>query len=407
MLLGCSSSQDQAPPQELPPRHPAWRRARVLVADAVDPTVSVIDVDTADVTGLDLPGPVRQLASTRSGDHVVAVLETGEAHFLYAGVAIVAHLDGVWADSPHIHISKFPAQVLDFSIEETGGAVAVASNVPWLTVHRARDGEADEAHAFPEADLFQGGTPEPVVLESAAGPGVLVPVGEETLMLGAEGGGTYHSPTGAEIGTWSGCADQAGHVVRGHLDIESRVALGCSGGVLIAEAGEPLPSARLIAYPDSSARVTVLDSHADNGLVVGNYGAARLLVIDVSSDEARVLEPEAGEICDFAIEPAWGEHVVALSVDGVLRQLDWTTGATVKQLDVSEGFACSDEVRPHLAVSPMQAFVSVPELGAVREIDLRNLALAATHEVGGAPSSLAVAGVDDRSRNTGTGGHGD
>ena len=55
----------------------------------------------------------------------------------------------------------------------------------------------------------------------------------------------------------------------------------------------------------------------------------------------------------------------------------------------------------------MQAFVSVPSQGQVLEVDVRNLKLWATHDVGGTPSALAVAGLDDRSRNVGTGSNED
>ncbi|AKT39436.1 hypothetical protein [Chondromyces crocatus] len=404
-LGACGGNDDDGDRSIRPEMHPSWRRARVVIADADAPRLSLIDVELSELVGeVPLARPASALTVSSSGEHVL-VAHGGSAEVVYAGVALLDHSEGATdADAPHIHVYKFPPKRIDYPLDGVGQ--------PRITAHEDRFGllfpgddtepaRAGSALSFAEATLYEEppSPPERLTLPSPYA-GVAFPLSGRVLIAGPEGV-TAHTPQGAATTLADTCgaspalAWAAGHAV-----------LACDTALLVIQRSGSDLTTTAIPYADGAARPATLQGHPDRPIVLAHHGEAALTRYDLADLTGAAPLPTRlslpAEPCDFGLEPGYGKTVTVLAQDGTIYQLDADDGSTLAQRDLLAPFACTDLVRPRLAQTPARAYVSDPRQREVHELWLDH-ALERLNQwpVQGTPSLLVVAGIDEETRNLG------
>ncbi|RZK91481.1 MAG: hypothetical protein EOO98_05780, partial [Pedobacter sp.] len=92
---------------------------------------------------------------------------------------------------------------------------------------------------------------------------------------------------------------------------------------------------------------------------------------------------------DFA-----GKNLLVLTLDGKLRIYDLATGALKKEGSVISATSSTDTYKPVLEATTKYAYIAVPTLGEVHQIDLSTFNLTAKHKVSSKPVRLAIFGFE-------------
>lgn len=389
-------------------RHTSWRRARVVVADADMGRLSVFDVEDDEVIAmLDIPAPVR-VSATHTGNHALLQGPRGLA-FLAAGVAIVDHVD-------HIHIYKAQPRLRNHVLDGAAPPGLVSSHDGWVVAYFAGASSGfGKAIALKEDDLMASGAPLPRNWEGHAGGALVAAFPFAGALLGvrqnSSGAGelVVVERDGEEPRSLLACSDPGDPVVAG-----ARAAVPCREGVVVvvveAEGAGTATSSRyratLVRYP-GAVRARVLRAHPGSDVLVGDQGPRAFLRIDgsfaaLSARELRADLPS--DTCEFDLEPKDAGRVVTLSADGKVRSFT-LEGADLRTSKAGiPGFSCDGAaVRPRMALAPERAYVTDPGRAALLDFDLRTVALARQHSIGGRPASIAVVGVDLRNANVAPG----
>ena len=197
-----------------------------------------------------------------------------------------------------------------------------------------------------------------------------------------------HERSGERVASFEGCPRLHGQAVSGRT-----AAFGCTDGILSIRAHDEGFDVVKIDEPVGSpedARVGTLASHDDATVFVGNFGSGLLIADPASADSFAV------ELSDRPIGMVFvdGAHLLVLTADGVLRELEAATGDTVAELPLFE--ASEDgSARPslQLASDGTRAYVSDPAGGAVHEVLLATFTLERTLSVPFTPAGFAVASI--------------
>ncbi|PZR15047.1 MAG: hypothetical protein DI536_09740 [Archangium gephyra] len=371
-------------------------RGRLLVADGTAAKLTVIDLDDGSKPGtftLQGPAAVYSDAEDTLGFGYLVQRANNVTQLVTSGVGFEDH-DG------HFHIGKQAPTLLSSSIAGATPTHFVLHD-GWATIFNDGDGTADffqtsqlaigmvaptrhsTGFAHHGVALVSNGrllasTPDPV--DPAPGASRL-PIGVSSRLA--------NDPTMLE-GEFNECPR-----LHGEGSNDTRVAFGCSDGVLVLTWNGSKFESRKIANPagiPATTRVgTVLGAH-DLNVFVGNFGSDALSIIDPA---AGTITPVPLPTTYFGFKLFHGEHVIVLTLDGKLHKLDPKTGASQgTPVEVIPAYAMAptghDAVRPALALGVDRAYVSDPRSGKVVEVDIEHWEVERTFEVGGAPASMGV-----------------
>lgn len=382
-------------PGDEPAPHPSWRRARLVVADASSRELELIDVEFGEsVARLELDAVPTELVVTHSGEHVLAATAEG-ARLIYAGVAVLDHSEGA-SDSaePHLHVYKYPPSLLELGFDLASPRVASAARASAVS-----SGDEAQALLFEDASLFDDAPPSPVRLEGLrAGAGPVLPI-EGGFLVETAAGVAHLVRAEASSSTPEHLADCAD--VGARASVAARAAFACDQALLFVDASSGAsPATVSVGLPAPLDERASIALHVDRSdVLVATPEGAWIVAANGTTPLALALPSRA---CDLGFEPAHAESVTALAADGVLYQLDASTGALLHQAAVVEPFDCESPLRPRLAQAPQRAYVSVPSGARILELRLDDgLSALPGFDTAVVPALIVVAGIDVDDRNLG------
>lgn len=197
-------------------------------------------------------------------------------------------------------------------------------------------------------------------------------------------GGLVHAST-LEVARIHGNATDGTNAVFGAFTTPEQTV----GGVLVVKQnGEQ----RVIANPDGFGAVrlgTILYGKGANKFV--GYGAAKgAYLIDLAANKiSPIYEGNDGLQCkiDYA-----GNQLLMLTMDGKLRVYNLATGALKKAGLAISPVNASDALKPVLEASSQYAYIAMPSLGEVHQINLADFSDVVKHKVSAKPVRLALLG---------------
>ncbi len=389
---------EEAPNDPAIEDHPAWRRTRVLLAEHGSPRLATYDVEFEELLPeLALSAPPSSLQATESGHFVLASSE-GQASLVYAGVSIVDHSQGASdSDAPHIHIYKFPPELLTYPLQGSGSAAAMSAGTHTSVFFGGAAGEEASSSSFEQS----WPTDEPVLpaTKNPAGlshQGFSFPLGKwlvtSTLAQGQESSLAAVPLAGGATQSIDGCAKP--EVAR---VIDDTALVGCEAALLHLQASSDDMPAQT-TWPKPAASLRLLSGHVDrvDWFALDANGSAYRL----TETEFTALDLDA-DACDLQLEPGYGAVVVALMADGTLRRLASDTGTELDRVRVADAFDCNAAERPRLAMAPARAYVALPASSELLVVDAASLRVRERIAVPLRPSLIAIAGVDLKTRNLG------
>lgn len=407
----------------------AVSRGRLVFADHEQPKVSILDLDSGEVThSFDVPKANPVLSTTEDGRY--AVIKTGDdagtVRFLDTGLTYESHGD-------HTDVDKGDVKLLDFAL--TGDVPAhVVSQNDWVAVFF--DGQrpwvrpSEPRATFIKLDTLGEAKPTTVTWKSPAPQhGIAVALGDGQWLVSthnepyAKGDQNASSRSnGFKIVTgedWKVVAsfddlsdpNKSCKEFHGHASLGNLHAFGCaqgpeddakSGGILVIGKDNGQWTSRQVAYPDNR-RSSTIKAREGAQYMIANYGNKgpydTLLRIDPKADALSVADhfqvPDGQVVCQFEVASN-GKRVANLTADGKLRIYDAAPAwKQVAQFDAVPAFDCAYGAKtpmPNLAVVGESAFVSDPVNKRIREYSLGNLQQRLDLPVDGMPANLASGG---------------
>lgn len=364
---------------------------RLLVADHTDSTARLYDLDDAAPTLLEtftLDGPARAYADLHGRYAYLVQRGADRVQILESGVLFESHVD-------HYHISEGPPEMLALTM--TGSAPThFVPHGGWVASFYDGSGDVD---VLQERSISAGA---PMVRTVSTGPAhhgvAVVATGHVLATIGTEG---ESLPT--EVGIWpvleldgppeataGPCPGLHGEAAGGDV-----VAFGCSDGVLLLEHhGDHFDSVKVdnpMGTVDGT-RIGRLVGHEELPVLIGNWGSEGLAIVD---PVARSITPVLTDspVVSFALD-MHGEHLFALTADGMLHRLVPTDGtadgapiAITGMIDLMGGHGAA---RPALSPGAGRIYVVLPDDGEVVEVHAESWQLERRLSVPGVPHSIAV-----------------
>ena len=380
---------------------------RLLVADAVEAHLSVIDLSTDGVES-----GVFEVAAPRatvypSPTHRFAIVlargpedDDDRVHVFDGGVFLVEHDD-------HHDLVTQPVSRNSLEIADERPIHYVNSH-GWTAIFADAHG-----HAFliNEADLASStGGYEPVVLEAGPQHGAALVISDEHVVITTKNpdypeNSDSSLPVGAEVRDFSGqvvydASNRSCPGMHGESHNEHGVALGCIGGVLFLHTHDGEYEHEFIPNPPEMREDSRIGSVYGHHHVEHFFGRASyrddqgfaddgIWLIDVDHGEMRQVFSEPSVSTKFSSD---GELLYVLGADGVLHALDAHDGDLVATMDL---VGPGEAGRPAMIVIGEWLYVADPNSGHVLGVHLEHLEIEEEWHVGGAPSSLAFVGVTD------------
>ena len=380
---------------------------RLLVADAVEAHLSVIDLSTEEVdSGLFEVAAPRATVYPSPTHRFAIVLARGpeddddRVHVFDSGVFLVEHDD-------HYDIVQEPVSRHSLEIADER-PVHYANSHGWTAIFADAHGHAILIN---EHDLIEAqGDYEPIVLEAGPQHGAAIVISDEHVVVTTKNPDYPESsddslPVGAEV------LDFSGHVVydasnrscpgqHGDAHNEHGVALGCIGGVLFLEAHDGEYEHAFIANPAEMREDSRIGSLYGHHHVEHFFGRASYRDEQGFADDGIwLIDVEHGEMSQVFSEPSVsakfssdGELLYVLGTDGVLHALDAHDGDLVATMDL---VGPGEAGRPAMIVVGEWLYVADPNDGHVLAVHLEEMEIEEEWHIGGAPSSLAFVGVAD------------
>ncbi len=361
---------------------------RLVVADAVDPVVHVVDLATEQVLDtFEVAAPGAALY--RGSEHrVVAAVQTDgdTVDFLDAGSWAVGHGD-------HAHYYVREPRLLDASLD-TGTPIHLTADFGQFVIFGDDAGSAFliEEDLLVEEERLDGD----VVETGAPHHGGAVLLSPELLAIsgpaeGQEGGlpdEVWVLHEGEQVGTFA-CPGLHGEVNGG-----TWAAFACSDRLLLLTAHGDHADPREVFYPDELGedfRLGYVRAVDDSDVFVSSRGDT-LVFVDADAGELTAVELPADTATRSVVDD--DGNVLVLTVDGILHLFDPASGELVASSDepvtIDDG---DDAPRFNLVGGRDRAYVPSPSEGVVHEFATNDgLRLARTIDLGGAPANLAYLG---------------
>jgi hypothetical protein len=407
----------------------AVSRGRLVFADHEQPKVSILDLDTGEVThSFVVPKPNPVLSTTEDGRYTIIKTgdDAGTIRFLDTGLTYESHGD-------HMDVEKGEVRLLDFTLRGDKPAHVVSEN-DWVAVfydgHRPSERASDPHVAFVKLDTLDKAKPTIRTWKSPAPQhGIAFALGKDEWLVS-----THNEPyakgdqkassrsNGFKIVTgenWKvaasfddlsdpqkSCKEYHGHASLNHVHV-----FGCAqgpggdpkaGGVLVlGKMGGQWKAAR-IAYPDDR-RSSTIKAREGGQYLIANYGNKgpydALIRIDPKAASMKTEDifqvPDGQAVCQFEVASN-GKRVANLTADGRLRIYDAAPAwKQIAQFDAVPAFDCAFGAKtptPSLAIIGESAFISDPVNKRVREYGLSSLQQGLDLPVDGMPANLASGG---------------
>ena len=387
--------------------HDAMIRGRLLVADAVEAHLSVIDLSTGDVdSGIFKVAAPRATVHPSPAHRYAIVLARGpedsddRIHVFDSGVFLVEHDD-------HYDLVTRPVSrhALEIADEQP---VHYVNSYGWTAIFADISGHAILIN---EADLANSrGDYEPVVLEAGPQHGAALVISDEHVVVTTKNpdypeNSNDSLPVGVEVRDFSDqvvydASNRSCPGMHGESHNEHGVALGCTGGVLFLHTHHGEYEYEFIANPPEMREDSRIGSVYGHHHVEHFFGKAfyfdgegfaddGIWLIDVDHSEMRQVFSEPSVSTKFSSD---GELLYVLGADGVLHALDAHDGELIETIEL---VGPGDAGRPAFIVVGEWLYVADPNSGHVMAVHLEEMEIEEEWEVGGAPSSLAFVGLAD------------
>ena len=387
--------------------HDEMIMGRLLVADAVESHLSVIDLSTNEVDSGIFEVAAPRATVHPSPTHRYAIVlargpEDGDdrIHIFDSGVFLVEHGD-------HYDLVTQPVSrhALEIADEQP---IHYVNSHGWTAIFADINGHAILIN---EADLANArGDYEPVVLEAGPQHGAALVISDEHVVVTTKNpdypeNSNDSLPVGAEVRDFSDqvvydASDRSCPGMHGESHNEHGVALGCTGGVLFLHTHDGEYAHAFIANPPEMREDSRIGSVYGHHHVEHFFGKASyfdgegfaddgIWLIDVDHGEMRQVFSEPSVSTKFSSD---GELLYVLGADGVLHALDAHDGELLETMALVEP---GDAGRPAFIVVGEMMYVADPNSGHVMAVHLEEMEIEEEWEVGGAPSSLAFVGLVD------------
>ncbi len=387
--------------------HDEMIMGRLLVADAVEAHLSVIDLSTGDVDSgiFEVAAPGATVHPSPTHRYAIVLAhgpEDGDdrIHIFDSGVFLVEHGD-------HYDLVTRPVSRHALEIADEQPAHYVNSN-GWTSIFANISGHAILIN---EADMANSrGDYEPIVLEAGPQHGAALVISDEHIIVTTKNpdypeNSNDSLPVGVEVRDFNNqvvydASNRSCPGMHGESHNEQGVALGCTGGVLFFHAHDGEYEHEFIANPSEMREDSRIGSiyghhHAEHFFGKAYYFDGQdwaddgIWLIDVDHSEMRQVFSEPSVSTKFSSD---GELLYVLGADGVLYALDAHDG---ELLETMELVGPGDAGHPAFIVVGEWLYVSDPNSGHVLAVHLEEMEIEEEWEVGGAPSSLAFVGVTD------------
>ena len=387
--------------------HDSVIRGRLLVADAVEAHISVIDLSTDDVdSGIFKVAAPRATVHPSPTHRYAIVLARGpedgddRIHIFDSGVFLVEHGDHY--DLVTRPVSRHALEIADeqpIHYVNSSGWTAIFADI---SGHVILINEADLANSRGDYD--------PVVFEAGPQHGAALVISDEHFVVTTKNPDYPENsddslPVGVEIRDFNDqvvydASNRSCPGMHGESHNEHGVALGCTGGVLFLHTHDGEYEHEFIANPPEMREDSRIGSVYGHHHVEHFFGKAYyfdgegfaddgIWLIDVDHSEMRQVFGEPSVSMNFSSD---GELLYVLGNDGVLHTLDAHDG---ELLETMELVGPGDAGRPAFIVVGEWLYVADPNSGHVLAVHLEEMEIEEEWEVGGAPSSMAFVGLVD------------
>ena len=380
---------------------------RLLVADAVEAHLSVIDLSTDEVDSgiFEVAAPratVYPSPTHRYGVVLARGPEDGDdrIHVFDGGVFLVEHGD-------HFDLVSEPVSRHSLEIAEERPIHYVNSH-GWTAIFADAHGHVfminEEALASGQGDY------EPIVLEAGPQHGAALAISDDHVVVTTKNPDYPENsddslPVGVEVRDFSDqvvydASNRSCPGMHGESHNEHGAAFGCIGGVLFLEAHDGEYEHEFIDNPPEMREDSRIGSVYGHHHVEHFFGRASYFDGQSFADDGIwLIDVEHGEMSQVFSEPSVstkfssdGELLYVLGADGVLHALDAHDGELLETLELVEP---GEAGRPAMIVIGEWLYAADPNSGHVLGVHLEHMEIEEEWELGGAPSSLAFLGVAD------------
>ena len=386
---------------------------RLLIADAIEAHLSVIDLSTEEVnSGLfSIAAPNATVYSSPTHRYGI-VLARGPAdgddriHVFDGGVFLVPH--GDHSDLIREPVSRHALEI----IEEW--PVHYVNSHGWTTIFADTNGHVVLIN---EQDLVNSrGDYEPIVLDAGFQHGAAFVIADDHVILSSNNpactefipGSWDCLPLGVEVRTFDNevvydASNRACPSVHGEAHNSHGAIFGCIGGVLFVDVHDGQYEHEFIPYPPETNGEVALGQyyghhHSDNFFAPATLfpdgqccDLGGVWMVDVVNGEMREIFPEPSASAAFSSD---GETFYTLAADGVLRAFDAHDGELIGTTQLVDPFEIVfGSPTPAIIVVGEMLYVADPNSGHVLAVHLDDMEIEEEWEVDGAPSSLAFVGV--------------
>ncbi|AZI26850.1 hypothetical protein EA772_16455 [Pedobacter sp. G11] len=388
--------KDSSQPEETPTTAAKeFKYVRLLTSDETSNKLTLVDPSTAAVTVFDAKFPLANLYATSSGRY---------ATVLYGAQNLVEVFDsGLASHVDHVDVLNNPkwANITATGIKPTHFKTKANESLIFNdgdgTLSRAVESDFNTAGAkfatvnaglLPHHGAMAQFTNGTYAVTSTAVSGASP---NRVLVIDKTGKTVYASTL--EIGAIHGNASDGTNAVFGGFSSSAATA----GGVLVVKStGEQ----RLIPNPDGfgAFRLASIYYAESAKKFIGYVATKGAYLIDIATDKITPIYSGADAFqckVDFA-----GKNLLILTLDGKLRVYDLTTGTLKKEGSVISATSSTDTYKPVLEATGKFAYIAMPALGEVHQINLSTFAVIAKHKVSAKPVRLAIFGFEsDASHN--------
>jgi hypothetical protein len=407
----------------------AISRGRLVFADHAKPMVSILDLDSGEVThSFQVPRANPVLATTEDGRYAIIKTsdDAGTIRFLDTGLSYESHGD-------HTDVEKGEVRLIDYTLSGDKPAHVVSEN-DWVAVffdgHRPWDRASEPRAVFVKLDTLNKAKPATRIWKSPAPQhGIAFALGKDEWLVS-----THNEPyakgdqkassrsNGFKVlkgSDWKVMASfddlsdpqRSCKEFHGHASLNNIHVFGCAqgpagdakdGGILVLGKSEGQWKARRMAYPDDR-RSSTIKARVGSQYLIANYGNKgpydALLRIDPKAKDLKSEDifqiPDGQAVCQFEVSSN-GKRVANLTADGKLRIYDASPSwKQIAQFDAVPAFDCAYGAKtpmPSLAIVGENAFISDPVNKRIREYSLGSLQQGLDLPIEGMPANLANGG---------------
>ena len=377
---------------------------RLIVADAIEAHLSVIDLSTEEVDSgiFGIAAPRARVLPSPTHRYAVVLArgpEDGDdrVHIFDGGVFLVAHDD-------HFDLVREPVSRHALEIVEENPIHYVNSH-GWTAIFADSSGHVILIN---EDDLASSqGDYEPIVLEAGPQHGAALVISDDHVVVTTKNLENPDDvlPVGVEVRTFDDevvydASNGSCPGMHGESHNEHGAAFGCIGGVLFLRVHDGEYEHEFIANPSEMRSDSRIGSVYGHHQVEHFFGKASyfdgqsfaddgIWLIDVDHSEMQQVFDEPSVSSAFSSD---GETLYVLGVDGVLHALDAHDGDILATMEL---VAPGEAGRPAFIVVGEMMYVADPNSGHVLAVHLDEMEIEEEWHIGGAPSSLAFVGLLD------------